>query len=98
MSERVSKELSASAKSLSESRVCFIEEYIDNRWIIVIVVWENKLFAFIFGKLFWDSLLFASKAGQYNMLYSFLANVRLVKKNLPETNALAYFLLLSVMK
>ncbi len=63
MSERVSKELSASAKSLSESRECFIEEYIDNRLLIVIVVRENKLFAFIFGKLFWDSLLFASKAG-----------------------------------
>jgi hypothetical protein len=62
MSERVSKELSASAKSLSESRECFIEEYIDNRWLIIIVVRENKLFAFIFGDLFWASLIFASKA------------------------------------
>ncbi len=37
MSYRVSKELSASAKSLSSSRECFIEVYIDNQWIIVIV-------------------------------------------------------------
>ncbi len=31
MSDRVSKELSASTKSLSESRECFIEVYINNR-------------------------------------------------------------------
>jgi hypothetical protein len=30
MSDRVSKELSTSAKGLSESRQCFIELYIDN--------------------------------------------------------------------
>ncbi len=36
-SDRVSKELSASAKSLSESREWFIEVYIDNQWIIVII-------------------------------------------------------------
>ncbi len=33
MSDRVSKELSASAKSLSESRECIIEVYINNQWI-----------------------------------------------------------------
>ncbi len=33
----MSKELSASAKTLSESRECFIEVYIDNRCLIVIV-------------------------------------------------------------
>jgi hypothetical protein len=37
MSDRVSKELSASAISLSKSRECFIEVYIDNRCIIVII-------------------------------------------------------------
>ncbi len=37
MSDRVSKELSASAKSLSKSRECFIEVYIDNRCLIVII-------------------------------------------------------------
>jgi hypothetical protein len=38
MSDRACKELSASAKCLSESREGFIEVYIDNRWIIVIVL------------------------------------------------------------
>ncbi len=37
MSARVSKELSASAKCLSESREGFIEVYIDNQLIIIIV-------------------------------------------------------------
>ncbi len=37
MSDRVSKELSISAKSLSESRECFIEVYIDNQCLIIIV-------------------------------------------------------------
>jgi len=37
MSDKVSKALSASAKSLSESRECIIEVYIDNRCIIVVV-------------------------------------------------------------
>ncbi len=43
MSDRVSKELSASTKSLSESRECFIEVYIDNRWLIVIVYFGKLL-------------------------------------------------------
>jgi hypothetical protein len=34
MSDRVSKELSASAKSLSKSRECFVEVYINNRYRI----------------------------------------------------------------
>ncbi len=33
----MTKEFSASAKSLSESRECFIEVYIDNRCLIIIV-------------------------------------------------------------
>jgi hypothetical protein len=37
MSDRVSKELSASAKSLSKSKECFIEVYINNQCLIVIV-------------------------------------------------------------
>ncbi len=37
MSDRVSKALSASTKSLSESRECFIKVYIDNRCLIVII-------------------------------------------------------------
>jgi hypothetical protein len=37
MSVRVSKELSVSAKSLSNSRECFIEVYIDNCCLIIIV-------------------------------------------------------------
>jgi len=37
MSDRVSKELSASAKSLSRSRECFIEVYNDNRCLIIII-------------------------------------------------------------
>jgi hypothetical protein len=37
MSVRVSKELSASAKSLSMSRECFIEVYINNQCLIIIV-------------------------------------------------------------
>jgi len=37
MSDRVSKELSASAKSLSDSSECFIEVYIDNQSLFVIV-------------------------------------------------------------
>jgi len=37
MSDGVSKELGASAKSLSESRECFIEVYIDNQCLIIII-------------------------------------------------------------
>jgi hypothetical protein len=37
MSDRVSKELSASAKSKDDGRECFIEVYIDNRSLFVIV-------------------------------------------------------------
>ncbi len=37
MSDRVSKELSASAKSKSDSRECFIEVYIDNQNLFIIV-------------------------------------------------------------
>ncbi len=37
MQDRVSKELSASDKSLSDGRECFIEVYIDNWWLIIIV-------------------------------------------------------------
>ncbi len=44
MSDRVSKELGASAKSLSESRECFIEVYIDNWWLIIIVYNERVQF------------------------------------------------------
>ncbi len=36
----MSKELSASAKSLRKSRECFIEVYIDNRWIIFIIYYS----------------------------------------------------------
>ena len=43
MSDKVSEELSASAKSLSKSRECFIEIYIDNGCLIVIVKLQ-KLF------------------------------------------------------
>ncbi len=32
----MSNELRASAKSLSESKECFVEVYIDNRWLIII--------------------------------------------------------------
>jgi hypothetical protein len=44
MSDRVSKELSASAKSLSESRECFIEVYIDKQCLIIIVYYLNNIF------------------------------------------------------
>jgi hypothetical protein len=37
MSDRVSEELSMSAKSLRQSRECFIEVYIDNQLIIIII-------------------------------------------------------------
>jgi len=40
MSDRVSKELSASAESCSKSRECFIEVYIDNQCLIIIVYAE----------------------------------------------------------
>jgi hypothetical protein len=40
MSDRVSKELSASAESWSKSRECFIEVYIDNQCLIIIVYTE----------------------------------------------------------
>ena len=39
-SDRVFKELSVSSKSLSESRECVIEVYIDNRWLIIIVYYS----------------------------------------------------------
>ncbi len=42
MSDRVSKELSANAKSLSRSRECFIEVYIDNRCLIIIEYFDSK--------------------------------------------------------
>jgi hypothetical protein len=35
--------LSASAKSLSEIRECFIAVYIDNRCLIIIVSWTSHL-------------------------------------------------------
>jgi len=37
----VSKELSASAKSKGDSRECFIEVYIDNRGLFVIVYFKS---------------------------------------------------------
>ncbi len=40
----MSKELSASAKSLSKSRECFIEVYIDNRCLIIIIYYINTYF------------------------------------------------------
>jgi hypothetical protein len=43
MSDRVSKELSARAKSLSDSRECFIEVYIDNQSLFVIVYLSSCL-------------------------------------------------------
>ncbi len=44
-SDRVSKELSASAKSLSKSRECFIDIYIDNQCLFVIVYRAKCYFA-----------------------------------------------------
>ncbi len=40
MSDRVSKELSASAKILSESREVFIEVYIDN---LIVIIYPYKI-------------------------------------------------------
>ncbi len=37
MSDRVSKDLRASAKSLSDSRECFLEVFINNQSLFVIV-------------------------------------------------------------
>jgi hypothetical protein len=42
MSDRVSKELIASAKSKGDSRECFIEVYIDNRSLFIIVYKNNN--------------------------------------------------------
>jgi hypothetical protein len=47
MSNRVSKELSASAKSLSESREFFIEAYINN-WCLIIIVYSDSALACMF--------------------------------------------------
>jgi hypothetical protein len=41
MSDRVSKELSANAKSKGDSRECFIEVYIDNWSLFVIVFFKS---------------------------------------------------------
>ncbi len=43
MSDRVSKESSTNAKSLRKSRECFIEVYINNRWIIIIIYKDKHL-------------------------------------------------------
>ncbi len=40
----MSKDLNASAESLSESRECFIDVYIDNQWLIIIVYSKKMLF------------------------------------------------------
>jgi hypothetical protein len=57
MSYRVSKEWSASAKSLRKSRECFIEVYIDNWWIIIIVYsicfMSSKALAYIKDRQWW---------------------------------------------
>jgi len=47
MSDRVSKELSPSAKSLKDSRECFIEVHIDN-CILFVIIWYN-----LGSQIFW---------------------------------------------
>jgi hypothetical protein len=59
MSDKESKELGAIAKCLSESRECFIEVYIDNGLIIIIVnklLLVNKNSALSYHKLSWAVL------------------------------------------
>ncbi len=64
MPDRVSKVSSASAESLGESRECFIEVYINNQWLIIIVYHkysakmkvgdiDKKTFLLIFVKMFY---------------------------------------------